>query len=430
MISREELYKLVWSEPMTKVAKRFEVSSSYLARVCTLLNVSRPARGYWAKLAVGKAPNIVPLPDARPGDQLYWSKNELVRPPSKPRQVPKRRPNAQQVRIPRSHIHHLLRGAKEHFEKSRPIEEGTYLKPYKRLLVDVTASRPCLDNAIDLANDLFHAFESVGHRVVIAPRDEPLRRAEFDEREVRKQTLEQHYRRGLWSPNRPTVVYIGSMAIGLAVVEMSEEVLLRYVRGKYIRDADYKPPKPVRGFSEHTWTTTRELPSGRLRVVAYSPYWRAPWATDWQETKNAALRPRFKSIVETAEASAIELVERLQEADRKAEIERVKWRAAEERRKREEDRRCVEQSFLASRRHLDEIIQQWAGLMNVERFLAGVEKKVAELPEGEQGPVLERLKLAREFLGTRDPLDFFRAWKTPDERYRPIYSEERAKEPD
>ena len=34
VITREELYELVWSTPMTKVAGKFEVSGSYLARVC------------------------------------------------------------------------------------------------------------------------------------------------------------------------------------------------------------------------------------------------------------------------------------------------------------------------------------------------------------------------------------------------------------
>jgi hypothetical protein len=38
-ISREDLYELVWSAPMLKVAPRFSVSSSYMARVCRLLNV-------------------------------------------------------------------------------------------------------------------------------------------------------------------------------------------------------------------------------------------------------------------------------------------------------------------------------------------------------------------------------------------------------
>ena len=52
-VSREELYELAWAEPMLALAKKFGVSSSYMARVCTRLNVPRPERGYWAKLAVG-----------------------------------------------------------------------------------------------------------------------------------------------------------------------------------------------------------------------------------------------------------------------------------------------------------------------------------------------------------------------------------------
>lgn len=60
-VSREELYQLVWAQPMTKVAEQFGVSGSYLARVCALMKVPRPERGYWAKLQVGKAPPQEPL---------------------------------------------------------------------------------------------------------------------------------------------------------------------------------------------------------------------------------------------------------------------------------------------------------------------------------------------------------------------------------
>jgi hypothetical protein len=75
MVTREELYELVWSQPMTKIAQSFDVSGSYLARICTLLNVPRPERGYWAKLAVGKAPNRSRLRPAQPGDPTEWSKD-------------------------------------------------------------------------------------------------------------------------------------------------------------------------------------------------------------------------------------------------------------------------------------------------------------------------------------------------------------------
>jgi len=36
-VSREQLYAEVWAEPMTKVALKYNVSSSFMARVCRRL---------------------------------------------------------------------------------------------------------------------------------------------------------------------------------------------------------------------------------------------------------------------------------------------------------------------------------------------------------------------------------------------------------
>jgi hypothetical protein len=408
---------------MTKVAAQFKVSGSYMARVCVLLNIPRPERGYWAKLAVDKAPPQKPLPDARPGDTVYWSKDGTYQPLPKP-QLPQGRPEGE-ARIPRNRTHSLIRGSKEQFENSRPVDDGAYLRPYKKLLMDVTASKACLDKALDFANDLFNAFESVGHRVIIAPSNKQMRRAAIDEREVAdKQRRYNHYS-ALWSPYRPTVVYVGSVAIGLAIVEMSEEVLLRYVGGKYIRDADYFPPKPSRYHVDHSWTTTKDIPSGRLRLVAYSPYWRVDWSANWQETKTTSLRSAIKSIVKFVEGAVGELVCKLEEANRQAEIAQQEWIAAQEKRRRDEELLRIEQSRRESQEHLAQIIQQWSNVTTIERFLAGVEQEIAKLPEAEKPPVLERLRLAREFLGNQNPFDFFRSWKAPEERYRPIYLEPR-----
>jgi hypothetical protein len=44
--TREKLYEEVWAEPMTKVAARYGVSSSFLARVCERLKVPRSSCGY------------------------------------------------------------------------------------------------------------------------------------------------------------------------------------------------------------------------------------------------------------------------------------------------------------------------------------------------------------------------------------------------
>ena len=316
MISRDELYQLVWSKPMTKVAEQFDVSGSYLARICALLNVPRPERGYWAKAAVGKAPPQLPLQPPQPGDPLHWSKEGERVPVPRPKAPPRRKPE-KKVRIISNQIHGLIFGARSHFENGRPVEEGAYLKPYKRLLVDVTASKENLDKALTLANDLFNALDSVDHRVVIAPANEGLRRRQIEERDTATKPRDNWQYSGLWSPDRPTVVYIGTVSIGLAIVEMSENVTLRYVHGKYIRESEYVPPRS-RHHVDHTWTTTRDLPSGRMRIVAYSPYGEVSWSTQWQETKSAPLNSQIKAIVEVIEATAPDLVAKLEEANRQA----------------------------------------------------------------------------------------------------------------
>ncbi|MER8904312.1 hypothetical protein [Mesorhizobium sp. M0772] len=79
------------------------------------------------------------------------------------------------------------------------------------------------------------------------------------------------------------------------------------------------------------------LPCGRLRLIAYSPYPRVSWATEWQETRKASPDSALKSIVKTIEDSAVELVTKLDEADRQAEIAHLRYLAAEEKRRKEED---------------------------------------------------------------------------------------------
>jgi len=61
-LKREELYDLVWSFPMTKLAKRFGLSDQGLAKKCKKHNIPRPPMGYWAKLEHGKRVKKTPLP--------------------------------------------------------------------------------------------------------------------------------------------------------------------------------------------------------------------------------------------------------------------------------------------------------------------------------------------------------------------------------
>lgn len=48
-VAREDLVRLVWERPMTKIATDLGVSDVAVAKRCRLLGVSVPSRGYWAK---------------------------------------------------------------------------------------------------------------------------------------------------------------------------------------------------------------------------------------------------------------------------------------------------------------------------------------------------------------------------------------------
>ena len=52
--TREELYKLIWKEPVTKVAEKMGVPAPILRKFCHRLNIPTPSSGYWSKLQFGK----------------------------------------------------------------------------------------------------------------------------------------------------------------------------------------------------------------------------------------------------------------------------------------------------------------------------------------------------------------------------------------
>jgi hypothetical protein len=60
--SRQELHDLIWSTPASKLAADFGMSDVAIAKHCKKLNVPRPSRGHWAKVAAGHKPRKKPLP--------------------------------------------------------------------------------------------------------------------------------------------------------------------------------------------------------------------------------------------------------------------------------------------------------------------------------------------------------------------------------
>lgn len=53
-LTREQLYELVWSEPMQRIGKHIGISDVAIAKHCRRLGIPLPPRGYWNKLHAGK----------------------------------------------------------------------------------------------------------------------------------------------------------------------------------------------------------------------------------------------------------------------------------------------------------------------------------------------------------------------------------------
>jgi len=49
-LTRDELYQLVWSEPIQKIAPTFNISDRGLGKLCERHGIPVPPRGWWANL--------------------------------------------------------------------------------------------------------------------------------------------------------------------------------------------------------------------------------------------------------------------------------------------------------------------------------------------------------------------------------------------
>jgi hypothetical protein len=417
-VTRERLYEEVWAEPMTVVAARYEVSSSFLARVCETLRVPRPPRGYWAQLRFGKRVGTPVLPGARPGDEVEWLRGDLSLPTrSRVFPLPSLPQALETVPTPKSKraSHPLIVEAQGFYAVGRVTETG-FLRPNKQLVPDIYVSQPALERGLKLATQLYVELERRGHRVVIAPRGDRLRRMDLEE------NLSGDYRRHeeRWAPGRPTVAYFKTLAVGLTLYEQRETVEVTtgdgstFSRPSWVRLSEVPTPKRPRW---HGWTPSkREMPNGRLAIRAYSPYWLAPWEKTWCEERARDLRERIGEICQDIEGSAPGVVRLLEDGERQEaarqrelEIQHQKWA-------REEAERRRAQTLKESREQLLQVISHWALAQNVEKFFVDLAKSVTSLEEPDAKRVSARIERAHQMFGGTEALQHFRAWKSPEER--------------
>jgi len=412
-ITREQLYKLVWAEPMLKVAKRFDVSASYMARVCKMLDVPRPPRGYWSMLNAGKIGRQPPLPQIQPGTPKEWSKGaHLLRghrqipkpPPQTDKKVTKSKRRSERVA--------LVQEAAKHFKTGRSSREGRYSIPAKQLLLDLTVTHAGLKAALSFAKVFFSQLEKSGYQIAIANHSEGFSRVPLEGSQM---PTGRHDGNNLWRPLRPTVVYVGTVAIGITIVEMSEFAEARYVDGEYVRIKNRNNDKATASRGLHNWTTQIMYATGKLCLQAYSPYAGSSWKSKWAENNKGDLKEQINSIVTEFGKAAYDMAKQVQKEEQEPEIRRKKYESWREEQRIRKEKERKEKALEDSTNELYNIIKMWAEAKRTEDFFKDAELRAEDLNNQERDVVLERLKQARKLLGTTNALDRFSKWKSPDE---------------
>lgn len=112
------------------------------------------------------------------------------------------------------------------------------------------------------------------------------------------------------------------------------------------------------------------------------------------------------------------------EQKREEEEWHLKWEEEKRLERIEAEKRRVANAIESSKKQLLEVADQWGSAINLEQFFTQAEARCDGLPKEQQEKFLSQLALARELVGTINPLDFLMQWKSPQERLGTTHSED------
>ena len=193
-LTRRELYDLVWSKPMMRVAEQFGITGTGLAKICKRCAIPIPPRGYWAKLQYGKKvkqdpfvevedPRLEKLVIQAAAWRLPHEVREVIR-HAKERQAKRSRPAltapppndaAAVPASPIAEVHPLLQATAKALRKGKPDSAGA-LHATAEGMAGVVVGRDSVERAIYVLDALVRSLIERGADVAIIALTERTRR--------------------------------------------------------------------------------------------------------------------------------------------------------------------------------------------------------------------------------------------------------------
>lgn len=340
--TRQELYDLVWSEPMVKLAARYGISGNGLAKTCRRANIPVPERGYWAKRQAGHKVSKALLPPATadtPAQVTIQPPGKRPAPPAPPpvpatvqEKIDTERLSGKPITVPKtlSKPHRII---DNWLQDNRRTRRESRHDPWLRNLHKPIDGTELEKRRLRILSALFRALEARGYEL----------------------TANEFHHHGV------------QIALGHSELQVQLEERIRQVRRR-LTDEDREKG---RYFSRNQKWTQERVPTGELILKVKEPN-RYGMAKEWREDADSPLDENLNDVLAELAGMFEEL--RLR-GEREAAEQAKRWKIEEERRRAEMERKRETIRFDRLLGHC----RNWRTAAQIRAFVAAIES--GPLPE-------------------------------------------------
>jgi hypothetical protein len=333
-LSRQELYDLIWSTPVTQVAADFGVTEATVKNHCNNRRIPRPTLRYWSKIAAGIKPRKKPLPPS--AKEVFETKAQ--------RRIPK----SLALPEPGTPLHPLAAEMLAALKKIKP-DYKNLIRLKETNFPEVTVSKALLERAARTFHVLLNELEPLGIEFKKFP-------GKHDPGYFR------------WGQDR--------------LFFTIEEVLTN-------------PIEPSR--RQRWWEGSGQYTfSGHLAISSNDKSWGHRDAKEWLETKKHPLERVLSEVVSAVRLHFLTLQrKRIQEAiDRKKWLEEYErrqreWQAKEviriQKEKEQAHLKAIEKATNARKLDLIKAAEWWRRSRGITDFVEECERRW-KIPSGESNP--------------------------------------------
>lgn len=347
-ITRKDLYNLVWSKPITVLAKELAFDAYNLRKLCKKHNIPLPESGYWQKLKFNKEVSIIEFPvDNEKDDTIILYLNEKGHVTYNPTKSIKSKlkseiENKLSLKVPEklSKPHKYIVATKEYHKavKIRNKTRNWSMKIDDSNALSINVSDNLFSRALRFMDTLIKAMEKRGYSVNVS--------------------------------NHTTIT----------VFEQSYDIRLS------------EKNRRVKIETNNSWDSFDLEPTGNLSLKLDDLYPKK----EWSDTKTKPLEDKLGDILVWIETKAKE--------DKARKIENAIWREKQEKlRKIEEDLQKQKDEELSNFKDLLTMATRWHKAEYLRKFIKELENNDLKLQSKNQ-PIENTIAWAKEKADWYDPL--------------------------